>query len=364
MFFPFFNLIFSIGCGDENTPVKEEPQNAIPIIENIEISPVNPSTSELLSCSITATDDDNDELLTEFTWTDEQGNVLSETDTLQLTPEIIQPEQSITCSVIVSDSEDSVESSSSVTTINTEPIIDDFVLTPPETTRVGDTLSCSASALDADKEIPSVVLNWKKNEEEISEDFIQTTESESTLQLDSSFFTDEDIITCTATATDSFNGTVSESQSVTIENTAPVIGSVSIDPANPFSQDTLTCTANDVTDIDGDDVTVTYTWTIDGEEQTLDPEQEQNMLFGPFTVGAIIMTAVFSLISIADVKDFSKMGRRVMSVYIVTFASTLFIGIQVGIFFGVIFNVITKYLCSRYSSEESVNCEKDIACSR
>ena len=76
-------------------------------------------------------------------------------------------------------------------------------------------------------------------------------------------------------------------KSITIGNTIPVIGSVSIDPANPFSQDTLTCTANDVTDIDGDDVTI-YTWTIDGVEQTPDPEQEQNMLFGPFTVGAII----------------------------------------------------------------------------
>ena len=104
----------------------------------------------------------------------------------------------------------------------------------------------------------------------------------------SSFFTDEDVVTCTATATDSFDGTVTESQSIAIGNTMPVIGSVSIDPANPFSQDTLTCTANDVTDIDGDDVTVSYTWTIDGVEQTLDPEQEQNMLFGPFTVGAII----------------------------------------------------------------------------
>ena len=53
-------------------------------------------TSDALSCIATVFDEDEDELLIEYAWTDEQGNVLGEADTLQLTPAIIQPEQNIT----------------------------------------------------------------------------------------------------------------------------------------------------------------------------------------------------------------------------------------------------------------------------
>src|SRR5262249_48173971 len=50
---------------------------------------------------------------------------------------------------------------------------------------------------------------------------------------------------------------------VTVQNTAPVITSVTITPANPLTTDILT--ANVVAnDADGDPVTVTYQWFVNG----------------------------------------------------------------------------------------------------
>ena len=53
---------------------------------------------------------------------------------------------------------------------------------------------------------------------------------------------------CTVTVEDGYEGTASDSAEVVIGNTAPLIGSATITPENPYSFDTLTCTANDVTD--------------------------------------------------------------------------------------------------------------------
>ena len=108
--------------------------------------------------------------------------------------------------------------------------------------------------------------------------------TEASLQLNTASFLDDDVIACTVTVEDGYEGIASDSTEVVIGNTAPVIGSTTITPETPFSFDTLTCTANDVTDLEGDEVTISYEWSIDGEIQT----ETSDMLTGPFLVGALI----------------------------------------------------------------------------
>ena len=95
-----------IACsGDKSEPAA----NSAPIFTSIEITPSEGiTTSTELLCVATATDDDNDALQLNYQWTDADGTVLSETDSLTLSPENTAPTAEITCTATVSDGEVSV----------------------------------------------------------------------------------------------------------------------------------------------------------------------------------------------------------------------------------------------------------------
>ena len=77
-----------------------------------------------------------------------------------------------------------------------------------------------------------------------------------------------DTIVCTATATDSDGASDSSSTSVTISNTAPVVDSISMSPS-AIDATTNSVGCNPVSsDLDGDTVTHSYAWYIDGVLQS------------------------------------------------------------------------------------------------
>ena len=49
-----------------------------------------------------------------------------------------------------------------------------------------------------------------------------------------------DLLICSASVTDGYGASSLASTSVTVNNTAPVIASVTITPANPYNDDSLT----------------------------------------------------------------------------------------------------------------------------
>jgi hypothetical protein len=59
-------------------------------------------------------------------------------------------------------------------------------------------------------------------------------------------------------------GTPVSSTSVTVQNTLPTLASVTLSPDPVRTDDTLTATAGTTTDDDGDTVSVTYAWTVNG----------------------------------------------------------------------------------------------------
>jgi len=73
-----------------------------------------------------------------------------------------------------------------------------------------------------------------------------------------------DEVACTVTA-ESSSGTTVATATVTIENTAPVISEVVLSPSTADETDTVSCSAA-ATDADGDDITWTLVWTVDGVE--------------------------------------------------------------------------------------------------
>lgn len=70
---------------------------------------------------------------------------------------------------------------------------------------------------------------------------------------------------CVITPTDGEDdGTPVQSNTVTVQNSAPTIGSVTLAPNPATELDTLTCSAVNITDPDGDAVALSFAWTVAG----------------------------------------------------------------------------------------------------
>lgn len=273
----FFGLLHLMACGENE---EEEKVNSDPFITSLSIGPSGPvfTTSEV-RCIATAADDDNDALTMSYQWEDEQGNSLGDGAEIALNYEIVQPGESLYCIVTVSDGETEIRGQTNVVIENTDPVVTEVRITPDEVT-LSSLLDCSFSVSEADGEQVTTSYSWTHNGSEVS-----TT---STLQLDSDAFSTGDTLTCTVTLEDESGGTGTGSGDTEIGNTAPAIGSVRITPEEAYSFNVLTCTANDITDADNNEVTLSYEWFINSELHT----ESSNMLSGPFSVGANVVCRV------------------------------------------------------------------------
>lgn len=270
-------LTHLIAC---NGSQEEEKVDFAPVITGISIAPSGAvfTTSEV-QCIATATDDNNDALTMSYQWQDEQGSSLGEGTSIALNYEMVRPGDSLYCFVTVSDGETEVRDQTSVVIENTPPEVTAVQITPDEVT-TNSLLECSFGVYEADGEQVTASYSWTHNGSEVA--------SSSSLQLSADDFATGDTLTCTVTLEDESGGTGSGSADVLIGNTPPVIGSTTITPEEPYSFDTLTCTANDIMDADFNDVTLSYEWLINSEVQ----EETSNVLSGPFSVGDSIVCRV------------------------------------------------------------------------
>jgi hypothetical protein len=137
-----------------------------------------------------------------------------------------------------------------LTVVNSAPALSGPTLSAA-TARVGETLTCAASATDADpSDTPTLRYAW------------QDGSTGPTYTLTSA---DDpgDVLTCTVTADDGDGGVTTGSVSASVLNTAPTVSGLSLSPNPVYTNDTLTASAT-LADADGDALTVTYTWYVDG----------------------------------------------------------------------------------------------------
>ncbi|MEC7987029.1 MAG: LamG-like jellyroll fold domain-containing protein [Myxococcota bacterium] len=273
--FLLFPLLFA--CRSEDGADK---LNTIPVIDSVTVTPEGASTSSTVSCSVNASDAESDPLTISHRWVSEAGQELGLAAELTLSPELVQPTQTVTCQVTVSDGTDEATAEASVVLQNSDPAVESVTISPNENVRTNDTLTCTGEASDADLEELSLAYAWSQNGTDI--------EAGSELALNPSDFAVDDTIRCTVTATDGFGGSGSAETEIVLGNTSPVVESLSLNPSTPTSQDTLTCTVDAASDIDEDEITFSYTWTIDGQEQA----ETTNVLQGPLEVGSVVVCAV------------------------------------------------------------------------
>ncbi len=220
--------------------------NSTPTV-SVALSPASVGSNDTLTATATTADADGDTLNTTFDWYVDGALVQSGSTATLSGASAFDVGQDVYVVATVSDGSLSARATSGVVTVtNTDPVVSS-VSVSPSTGKVGDVLTCAATATDADGGSPTLSYAWSTG----------ATGASLTLTASNN---PGDVLTCTATATDADSGTDTGSASATVSNTAPVMGTVSISPSTAYNDDLLTCSAS-ATDADGGAPTLTYAWT-------------------------------------------------------------------------------------------------------
>ncbi len=232
--------------------------NTAPVMGTVSISPSTAYNDDLLTCSASATDADGGTPSLTYAWTNSStGTALGSGATLSLSSATAASLASIACAVTAADADGGTATGgASVTLGNRAPVVT-ASLTPSSPTR-SSTLTCAGSATDTDDDSTALSFSWTVGGSAVSA--TSTGTSSSTL---SGAFSAGKTVVCTVTASDGKSGSDTDTASVTIGNTAPVVSSVTLSPSTVYTNGTLT--ANVVSsDADGDTLSLTYAWYVDG----------------------------------------------------------------------------------------------------
>lgn len=143
--------------------------------------------------------------------------------------------------------------SSAVTIANGLPEVADVVLSPALPTTVDD-IDVSWSTADLDDDPVAVTLGWTVD---------GVAAGSGATPLGSAAFVKDQVVEVTLTPHDGIDAGAPVTASVTIENTPPDAPTVTITPAAPDGSADLVCGAT-AADVDGDSLTWTLAWTVDG----------------------------------------------------------------------------------------------------
>ena len=225
--------------------------NAQPTIDAVEISPVPATTTDGLSCAYTGFEDaDGDADASRFEW---QINGVSAGSGASLAAGYVGGD-AVTCTVTPNDgTEDGAPISETIIIGNTGPEMTSVEISPDVGITAETVLTCTATASDADGESLSIDYSW-----DIDGVAAGTTD---TLDLFGTGAISGQTITCTATATDGDGETDTGTDSVLIENSLPVIDSVTLSPAEVYTNDTITATVS-ASDPEGDGISLSYAWYV------------------------------------------------------------------------------------------------------
>ncbi|MSQ03855.1 MAG: formylglycine-generating enzyme family protein, partial [Myxococcales bacterium] len=127
------------------------------------------------------------------------------------------------------------------------------------TVYTNDTLTAAASATDLDGDTLFYSYDW------YVDDVPRGSASSATLS-GTSYFDRDQVVYVVVTPNDGdVDGTTGTSSTVTVSNTAPTEPGVDVTPADAVEGDDLTCTVTTAsTDVDGDALTYSFTWDVDG----------------------------------------------------------------------------------------------------
>ena len=143
----------------------------------------------------------------------------------------------------------------SVSVVNRSPQLSSPSLSD-STPEASDTVTCSASATDADGESVSVSYEWTRSGVVMG--------STSSLSLTPSTYSVGDVLVCEVSTADGYGGTDTDTAFATVGNTVPTISGAQISPTtNVTTSSLLSCSAS-ATDTNDGTLSVSYAWSASG----------------------------------------------------------------------------------------------------
>ena len=239
------------GCADDTDDTSVAP-NFSPSLSAAYISPSTATVLDTLTCTWTGFEDlDNDADQSTVSWTVGEAQ-LSDTNTLS---NGFQKGDVVSCTVTPFDGVDAGAAvSTEITISNATPSLALATITPSNPA-ADDTLTCTwAGFEDADNDEDLSEITWAIN-----------GINAGTGATFSGVFGGDDVVTCYATPFDGTDRGVDVSDSVTIGNVAPSIGTVTISPDPATASDQLTCGWENFVDADADPDLSSAVWSVNGE---------------------------------------------------------------------------------------------------
>jgi hypothetical protein len=236
--------------------------NSIPEIASIAINPSAPSASDDLTCAVTSSDADGDSVTYTYSWTRNGANAGVSTATLS---NVTTSRNDIyTCTATPDDGSDTgvAQSSASATVVNQAPVISSLTLSTASPL-TGATLTANPVVSDDDGDSTTLSYEWY-----VGGALVQSGPSNA---LSGALHFDKgDSVSAVATANDGFDDSVAvQSSSATVANSPPGAPVVVMDPEAPEASDDLVCMIDtDSFDPDGDAVSYSFAWELNGTEWT------------------------------------------------------------------------------------------------
>jgi hypothetical protein len=237
--------------------------NTTPHLGSIRVVPTAPTVTDSVYASVVDLDDPDQPEQTvsvEFVWHVNGVEVFRETVTdgnSYLVGGFAKGDD-ITVSATPSDgyTTGNTVNSETITAVDTPPVLDGVTLSPSSGYE-SSTFTCeTGTATDPDGDTISYGYRWYVNGSAIA----ATTDS-----ITGSYFSKNNEIYCVVTPYDGeADGTSVTSDTVTVLDSPPSITGVSISPGSPTVQSNLTASVSGASDADGDSISYTYAWTVNG----------------------------------------------------------------------------------------------------
>jgi hypothetical protein len=246
-------------------PVSSSPitvTNSIPVVSSVGFSTLSPTSVSGITALPVAEDADSDALSFAYYWTVGGQPVMLPTSTATLGKDDFDVGDTISVIASACDSEScgvGVPSTEVATVVNSPPEVTSVTLSPSSGATTDEVITATVLSSDADDEPVAVSYEWMVNGAAVGQ---------STATLDgTTYFVKGDTITVNVTPTDGTDdGAAVVSDPLVIVNSAPTAPVVEVSPTRPVAgDDKLRCTIQtDSTDADGDAVSYSYAWSVDG----------------------------------------------------------------------------------------------------
>ena len=233
--------------------------NTAPVISGVTVSPTSPREGDTLTVTIgTSTDDDGDTVTYSYEWLVNSASTLVGPSFDSLSDLYFAKGDSIEVVVTPNDgTEDGLSvTSAAVTAVNTEPTLASVTLIPDPVASNDSVIALPSGGVDADGDTVTYAYQWFV-------DGAALFTSDSILDGSVYFAAGQDVHAMVTPYDGEGLGFPVQSNVVTV-NTPPVVTNAAISPDPAGATDTLTCTHDAATDADGDTVTMSYAWTING----------------------------------------------------------------------------------------------------